>query len=278
MLDYGAIFPESRLPFWDRYGRLRGFKNRVAQSFFGLTQRHLLRHFQHLSPDCIPVVIINFNRLEALATLVDWLLTLPANLKLIILDNHSTYAPLLRYYQTLAPRNVRVIYMNDNYGPGATLRLAPALRTFEHYIITDSDLVPTPATPADIIQKMAATLECFPAFNHVGASLEINDIPACYPFQDLVLQWESQHWRKPLNADVYEAAVDTTFAMYRGTSDATSTHPALRLARPYTLRHLDWYVDPQQLSEEYAFYLKTCSNKATWATKLRGEGHAGGAR
>ena len=70
---------------------------------------------------------------------------------------------------------------------------------------------------------------------------------------------------KCLNEKTYEAKIDTTFAMYRKSSKVLLTEPALRTTRPYTLKHIDWYLDPENHTEEFKYYLRSCKSFATWA-------------
>jgi hypothetical protein len=64
----------------------------------------------------------------------------------------------------------------------------------------------------------------------------------------------------------YKAPIDTTFAMYRpglGHQNGNS----LRSAPPYTARHLPWYQDFANLSEEDEYYVKHSDHLITnWNT------------
>jgi hypothetical protein len=57
--------------------------------------------------------------------------------------------------------------------------------------------------------------------------------------------------------------------MYRKSSRVRVLGPALRTNRPYTLRHIDWYLIPLEYTDEYRMYLKTCKTVATWATEIK---------
>ncbi|TGD82694.1 glycosyltransferase [Hymenobacter wooponensis] len=271
MPEYADIFPHSPAAVWDRNQALRSLKDYVAIRYYGFAERGYRRVFARLHPECIPIIVINFNRLEALQQLIEWLRSSTSNIKIIVLDNHSTFKPLLAYYASLPAQAVEVIYLKRNRGPQAVLKLVPSLRRFHKYVVTDSDLIPFSTTPGDMLAKLSDLLDRYPEYNHAGASLEIADLPTCYPFHRQVQEWEGRYWAHLVNGEAYEAAIDTTFAMYRGNSDLRRLQPALRLARPYTLKHVDWYVNPEQVSEEYAYYLGTCSCVATWATKWNSE-------
>ena len=67
--------------------------------------------------------------------------------------------------------------------------------------------------------------------------------------------------------DKYE--IDLTFAMYRTNSDHQAFGPALRVDRPYTLQHIDWYVKEEDYSDDFKYYLATTSSLATWAVEIK---------
>jgi len=46
-------------------------------------------------------------------------------------------------------------------------------------------------------------------------------------------------------------------------------YPALRLGKNYSLKHVDRYVDPLNLSEENKFNIKTSTGVSTWNTRLK---------
>ncbi len=225
-----------------------------------------------LTPGSVPVLINNFNRLETLRTQVEWLLALEGDVSVVIIDNASTYPPLLDFYRSLAHPAVQVVRLGFNSCSKGAAHVAARLRGFPRFVVTDPDLVPYPTTPRDVIAHLADLLARYPDYNHVGLSLEIDDLPVHVFRRDRIVQHESQYWSPQavrLNDEVYVAPVDTTFAMYRDTSRVQAFAPALRTCRPYTLKHVDWYVDPSDLSEEYRYYLRVCTPYATWATDLK---------
>ncbi|MFA0962762.1 hypothetical protein AB9P05_13250 [Roseivirga sp. BDSF3-8] len=222
-------------------------------------------------PGTIPVIINNFNRYASVRALVQWLQHLSVPTSLVILDNHSTYPPLLEYYDTLNEPGLQVVRLKKNHELGMVLPSTMVLNEFEKYVVTDADLLPYPSTPPDMLEQMMLALDKYPYLNHVGASLEVQDIPAHYPLCKEVRRWEQQYWCHKAEPEGYRACIDTTFAMYRRTSQVNLVAPAMRLDRPYTLRHLDWYIDPDDMTEEYRYYLHHCTTISTWNTKLRTE-------
>lgn len=241
-----------------------------------LWQLHLWLHpiqldWGKLVPGTVPILINNYNRVEPLRAQVEWLHSLKGGVSIVIIDNGSNYPPLLDYYSSLDLPNVQVVLLGFNAWRKGIATVTKLLRGFEKFIITDPDLLPYASTPDDVVTHLSNLLDRYPAFNHVGLSLEINDLPD-NALREKVRRHELQFWSpaaQQLNGEVYVAAVDTTFAMYRRDSDVEALAPALRTARPYTLRHVDWYLQPEALSQEYLHYLRSVSSVATWAVEIR---------
>lgn len=246
-----------RRPFWSRRA---------------LASLHRFVDPRRVSPTSIPIVINNFNRLESLRILVDWVRSLDGETSIIILDNASTYPPVRAFYRTLKAPNEQVVRLGYNSGLEGIADVAQELRGFRRFVVTDPDLVPYPDTPRDILKRMDVLLDRYPQFTHVGASIEIRDLPPTYPLREEVEEWESQFWppkAAAVGSDGWEAWVDTTFAMYRGDADVRGLYTSMRMDRPYTLRHVDWYLDPTCPTEEQKHYLAVSKSVASWAEKLR---------
>lgn len=66
-------------------------------------------------------------------------------------------------------------------------------------------------------------------------------------------------YSKEHQVSMTESPIDTTLAFYRRKYVKRGvTGKALRLREPYTARHLDWYLDPEALTEDQLYYLNTC--------------------
>ena len=225
-----------------------------------------------LIPKSTPVLINNFNRYAALLKQIDWLNKLAEPVSIIIIDNNSTYPPLLDYYSNLNQKNIQVVSLNFNSGIWGIPYIVDQLPDVEKYVITDPDLVPYDKTPLDTLKYLSLLLDKHPEYNHVGLSIEINDLPECYALKETVEQWEQKFW--PPQAQVLEdgtmvSCVDTTFAMYRRDSNVLGWEQALRTPRPYTLRHVDWYECSKNPTAEYQYYLKKCRRIASWANAFK---------
>ncbi len=230
--------------------------------------KHLIQ-YDKIIDGSIPVIIINYNRCQTLMQMVDWLLNLDDAVSIIIIDNASAYPPLLQYYDTLDLPNVQVKRFTKNHCLNKVIAISQTMQQFDYYVITDADLIPYQNTKGDILTRMKSMLEKYKEINHIGASLAIDDLPEHYPLKNAVQKWEGQFWNCSREQGVYEAFVDTTFGMYRSNSYAMELYPALRLGKNYSLKHVDRYVDPLNLSEENKFNIKTSTGVSTWNTRLK---------
>lgn len=207
-------------------------------------------------------IIINYNRLSLTRGTVEWC---AANgLEPIIIDNHSTYKPLLEWYDKCG---VRVVRMDKNYGHKViwTNWMFRELGINDKYILTDPDL-DFSSVPSDFLQVMEEGLKRYPDYERIGFSLEIDDLPN----NDLgrhVYKHEIRFWQKPLDELYFEAEVDTTFAMHK--ICPYNTYNSLRINKPYCVRHVPWYIDDiSSLPEDEQFYLQSAGDSFSWKSKI----------
>jgi hypothetical protein len=234
-----------------------------------------------------PIFLISFNRLEALLQVIAWLERAGYS-NIHIIDNASTYPPLVAYLET-SPHHVH--RMPKNYGH---LVLWDSGRfddiiNRQNFVLSDCDILPDSDCPANVVEQLAAVLSRYANFTKVGLSLRIDDLPDHYSLKAKVLEWEAPFWQHPLEGGtLYEAALDTTFAYYRPGIRPKDQRwwRSIRTAAPLTARHLPWYANTSQLSQEDIYYqthLKEMSSQ--WSTtdpallkeqniKLQAEVHA----
>lgn len=131
------------------------------------------------------------------------------------------------------------------------------------YIVTDCDVIVDHTTPTDWIEYLQDILFTYPQYHKAALGLRIDNLPQHYEYRAKVLQWEAQWWEKCIagslsntTANLYDAAVDTTLALYRPLTEVPSFSltPAIRTGSPYVARHLPWYEDSLNLSEEQIYY------------------------
>lgn len=216
----------------------------------------------------IPVVINNFNRLSTLKRLIASLTSRGIN-NIVILDNQSTYKPLLEWYETCGHK---VIHLGANLGFKAMWK-SPFTKGLRNgwYIYTDSDVELPESCPDDIVDKMLHVMTVERPFAlKTGPSLAIDDLPDCFANKEAVIEHEKKFWTKR-DGDLYRAPIDTTFALYRPKSGLNRSRAAesYRLAPPYTLRHLPWYDDSANPTEEELFYREACTRPTMWTSAAK---------
>jgi hypothetical protein len=214
-----------------------------------------------------PVIINNFNRLTYLQELLQWLESAGMT-NIHIIDNQSDYKPLLEFYKKLP---YQVYRLDTNIGHTALWDTVLFKRFSKgYYVYTDPDVVPIKACNLNVVEYFYSLLQKYPQICKVGFGLKIDDLPDSYPLKEKVLQWEKKFWEKEVEDRVYKALIDTTFALYRPGVSGGDTIPALRTGGNLKARHLPWYEDPLNLTEESAYYLNKVSNASSWYAALRG--------
>ncbi len=215
----------------------------------------------------IPIIINNFNRLDLLQKLINSL-EIRGYKNIFIIDNLSTYPPLLEYYKTCS---YKVFFLKENIGMTALWK-SGIYKQFKnnYFVYTDSDVVPIDECPDDFLLFFLKTLQKYKLARKVGFSLKIDDIPDHYAFKERVITWEQKFYDAFKREDMlYWAPVDTTFALYRPRGKrkhANSNIEMYRTAYPYMVRHMPWYIDSNNPDEENRYYIER-SNLSTYWTK-----------
>lgn len=210
-----------------------------------------------------PIFILNFNQVSFLSKQIAWLLRAGYR-DLTVIDNNSTYPPLLRYYDDMTSSGtIRLVRRPGNDGKGAVWD--EHLRELDRpFVFTSSDVVPDDCCPVDVVARLAAHLRDNPQILKAGLGLRIDDLPATYRHRREVLLWERQHWRVPAAPGLFLAPIDTTFALYRRGSEF-AIQPAVRTGWPYLARHEPWYADSAHPSEEARYYAATIApDRGAW--------------
>lgn len=212
----------------------------------------------------IPIIINNRNRLEYLTQLIT-ALEIRGYTNIFIIDNNSTYPPLLEYYKTC---KYEIFRLNENVGHLAMWDTDIYKRFIkDYYVYTDSDVVPIENCPSDFMNFFWETLKNNPAVQKVGFSLKIDDLPNSFKNKNDVIKWEEQFYENKVGDKYFKGFIDTTFALYRPFMQAGKGALMYRSAHPYQAYHMPWYVDSSNLSEEERFYIANAATSTHW-TKL----------
>ncbi len=208
----------------------------------------------------IPIILNNFNRLSTTKKLSDDLYSLGYR-NIHILDNFSTYPPLLSWYDSCTYTVKRLeanLEQLSIYNSGYINEFIDC----PWVVYSDSDILLNAAIPENFVDLIIKKAEKY-KYTKAGLALQINDLPD-NEYANHYKWWESKYWEKQLEPDVYEADIDTTFCVIK--PGLPFDYKALRLAGNLTARHLPWYVDFDNLSEEEKYYLE---HSKDWSTYKR---------
>lgn len=208
----------------------------------------------------IPVYICNRNNLErGFRKQTEWLIDIGMT-NINVIDNQSSYSPLLEYYSKTP--QLRVAVQSANIGPRGFWEVTRQHENIKTpFIYTDCDVVPADICPNNVVEVMFELLQKQEPGRKVGVGLRIDNLPNHFSKKDLVIKWESGFWtpdrKEQINNEygdgrAFNANVDTTFAMYHPQQEFTYT--ALRTDAPYIFEHVPWYADDSNPTEEDIYY------------------------
>jgi hypothetical protein len=200
----------------------------------------------------IPIIINNRNRYTYLVQLITWL-EKNGYSNIYIIDNDSTYPKLLDYYATTKHTIFRLKENVGNYSLWRTGIYKQFIN--DYYIYTDPDVLPIEECPGDAIEVFMNLLKKYKGVEKVGFGLKIDDLPDHYADKEKVLVWEKKFWEKQIEKDLYDAEIDTTFAVYRPYANRGIWVPsAYRTGGKYIMYHLPWYENTTNPTEEDSYY------------------------
>ena len=209
-----------------------------------------------VDPSTIPVYINNRNRLSSLVTLVEWLRD-SGTKRIVVIDNASTYPPLLEYYKKCMGI-FEVFSVGKNGGPRVFWEQGMYKWQSTPYVVTDADLEPDKNCPKDLVFQLNKLLHERPECGKAGPGLRIDDIPYLGESEKLngwSLKEQQPYWFNRYDSRAFFAPVDTTFALYgEGNPNQSQSSINLRMDFPYVFRHLPWYVTQKTMSEEEIYY------------------------
>lgn len=221
---------------------------------------------QHKNYKSIPILIISFNQLLYLKQLIDFLKNHNYN-NIIIIDNNSTYEPLLNYFEEIKTI-VTIHRLEKNYGHLVFWKVEELFKIYSngYYVITDADINPIIEGPDDFLLYFKKILDKNFQVTKVGFSLKIDDIPDSNWSKEKIVKWESKFWKKRTKNGNFIADIDTTFALYRPKYNLNSKNfmKAIRTDFPYQAKHGGWYIDYKNQTEEQNFYLLSCNHSSSW--------------
>ena len=210
----------------------------------------------------IPIVVLNKDRLHPLQLLIESLHSRGYD-NITIIDNQSTYEPLLKWYEESGVHVFHNTIPETLYDTGTFYRLAVQLNHSPfndivkgHYVFTDSDVVPDVSVPENFIDDMIEVLTEFNV-HKVGFGLKLSDLPPG-PRTDQVIAMERSFWDTKIPHSKYElfnAPIDTTFAVYGPGNPPLWAH-GIRMGGDYIAQHMPWYYDIDKLPDDELYYIQ----------------------
>ena len=181
--------------------------------------------------------------------------------EIIIVDNNSTYPPLLEWYDT---NPCTIVKSNQNYGQYGVW-MSGVLNTIESdfYVVSDPDL-DLSLTPKDCLIKLKEKLEKYDDICRIGLSLcnFWNRVEGqCFYYWLEHMKHEFLDETKLVDEILMGHIVDTTFAMY--VKNRSHIGKSCALDFPYCATHLPWLYTNEDLNDsynsnpEFFYYLKT---------------------
>lgn len=227
----------------------------------------------------IPIFIIVHDRITVLKESIESYRQIAQDVQIVLHDVASTYQPCLEYldeerangtpvYRSEVNNHLSVMDTVESY-----LKEHPMCK---YYVITDPDIA-LDNVNANIMDFYIYLLEKFNRI--VGPMLRIDDIPDYYPKKEAVIQRHtSQFWGHTPSEVKYEGdkfkillcPIDTTFQLRKST-DLSRKFPrrdGIRCYSPYAAKHLDWYINPNDMAEDQRYYSEHASRVAHWGRKI----------
>ena len=214
----------------------------------------------------IPIFINNRDRVGCLSKLIDWLLE-SGYRRIYILDQDSTYPPLLEFYEIFRkdPR-VHVLRMK-NFGFQCIWQsgILEDLDVQTPYVYTDSDILPI--CGKNIVQELLKTLARHPFAKKVGAKLIFEDI-TCQN-ADFYREIQSNYYQESrrISPNEFFMPNDTTFSVYRNLRHYSCIYSIVRT--DLEIRHLPWYYDFNNLPEDEKYYVEHSNSNSTFSKQLK---------
>jgi hypothetical protein len=211
----------------------------------------------------IPIIINNCNLLEWPKKMIEDISTFEGVGEIIILDNGSTYEPLLEWYET---KPCEIIKSEINYGQyGPWQKNIPQSLGSDYYVVTDPDLG-LGETPKDCLLVLKEKLDKYKEFDRIGLSLSniinrVYDTPYYYWLEHI--SHEFWNLEKLEDGLLKGHIVDTTFALYH--KNRNKSGPSCATNFPYSARHLPWEFSNQEINNlkdinyEFYYYLKNAN-------------------
>ena len=217
----------------------------------------------------VPIFINARDRLGVMKKLIDWLLDAGYR-NLIILDNNSTYPPLLEYYNNIERMRggyVKIVRFKKNLGYRALWYsgILEQMKISTPYVYTDPDVLPIERCPKNFVKRLMEILDSNHEVRKVGLGLVWEDV-TFFDEEETQKRESIFYVGRQVGDNLFYAQVDTTFALY-----ANVRHYNLRFSMRTTgnlmAYHLPWYFDYDNLPEDEKYYMAHANKNSITSVK-----------
>lgn len=208
----------------------------------------------------IPVIINNRDLLTWPKAMVEKIKTYDNAGDIIIVDNGSTYKPLLDWYNS---KPCDIFYGKNLGHKGPWLSGVVSSLDSEYYVVTDPDLG-LDDTPQDTLIYLIEKMDQL-NLEKIGLGLDWKLVGANSPYYNHLMGYEKNRWENSrIQDDIYlDITVDTTFALYKKRKHFIG---GASTAYPYTAKHYPWYMtkEESESDNEFMFYINHASPKSSY--------------
>lgn len=206
-----------------------------------------------------PVFIIHHEQPDYLTNMVLQLREFGvADSDIVILDNASVGRASVALLEKMSGSGVQVVRLERNFGPHEIFSPESGVKWPKVFALTDPDLEFDRRIPRSFRKDLVRiALACKVWKCGCAISLADAHLFSKKPYlQGLTIEdWEKQYWSKKCenlppdlrtdladwSANIYEAPVDTTFAVYIRDAPRRDFMEGVRVSGVFTCRHIPWY-------------------------------------
>lgn len=221
----------------------------------------------------IPLVIPVFNQLTYTRNLINWFHFYYPNNPIYIVDNGSTYEPLIENYKHGTFEFMAKVgvfrYRENNFHANMDAFIKGYIHAnYGYYIISDPDIMPHPSTPGNFLETFKDLITV--GYHRAGFGLITEGITVHNKAHIL----SNENELKNNSSEVYaivngktvvgrKSPIDTTFCLYSvangGWSSPMNGIDWGNCVRIFEAFHLPWHLDEGNLNEEMKYYFEHCN-------------------
>lgn len=236
----------------------------------------------------IPIFIITCDRLEILKkSIQSYYDCIKTPFEIVIRDQGSAFKPTIEFLKDLESKGTKIYWAERITDRIELNKLDESIQDYfkthpkSNYVVTNDDVALDNAE-GDVLEVYAYCLNILPNIKVAGPMLRIDDIPDYYPLKEDLLSGKrgchKDFHSRPVKVIDYRgkqikyihAPIDVTFGMYRKETHWRKHQQGIRTYPPYSARHLDWYIDPKNLTEDQKYYIEHSSDGIThWSSWIK---------